>query len=667
MPQVLNRLLDPIWVLKKLWQPSVAQEGQPTSWALSVKDKEQLSVRVSYKTEPDSAKTTYKLNLYLWYPAELSPVHMDLWGRIWQSVLLHTQKVSLEALACQHGPAALPLTMIDDLKAAQGKCSWFSSQKATAEIQRLQQALVQQLRLHACIYRSALRRASKPVCAALEEWAQQDGSSRTELALHQLAAQIQELVTQLEQAVANLKQVHKACCSNGMPAAVQQACLVCLEFIHYEAEQALLRVLQAGLHCSESNAAQPQAGSVRKISQDLRDSSRPHVAAVRSTLRLKHPLDMRMPLLFDDGPSSSTPSHNSTSRDSRSSVFGEIAAPTSQGVPAETWRSSEAGSHDRALWGSEALMEAPDMQNAQRLVGESICSLQERSRQMGFAGCNLQSTDSLATEQYTTWLKNLKRSVKSAMSLKAKVRPPSQLLADVVGSCVAAIAMGWAILSVYIGQRLIGVNLHTGPNQLYAPVFLLCVIVGYVIKDRMKEFGKRYLRPAAKRCGVYFPDRVIELLDHHSAVVGSCKEDCKVIDERSVNPKIRELRHVAPQGPQWLPSAEELQPELVMVYSKKMQVRWRQLQGLPQVGLDDTMKFDLSPLCRHMQPEAEPHYRVLRDGGGRFKVEEVECSRAYRLHLVLQVQSEAPAGATTQLQKACVVMDRTGIKRLELR
>ena len=55
--------------------------------------------------------------------------------------------------------------------------------------------------------RSALRRASKPVCAVLEEWAQQDGSSRTEPDLRQLAAQILELVTQLEQAVANLKQV----------------------------------------------------------------------------------------------------------------------------------------------------------------------------------------------------------------------------------------------------------------------------------------------------------------------------------------------------------------------------------------------------------------------------------------------------------------------------
>ena len=55
---------------------------------------------MSYKTEPNSAKTTYKLNLYLWYPAELSPVHVDLWGRIWQSVLLHTQKASALHLCC---------------------------------------------------------------------------------------------------------------------------------------------------------------------------------------------------------------------------------------------------------------------------------------------------------------------------------------------------------------------------------------------------------------------------------------------------------------------------------------------------------------------------------------------------------------------------------------
>ena len=92
--------------------------------------------------------------------------------------------------------------------------------------------------------------------------------------------------------------------------------------------------------------------------------------------RQKHPLDMRMPLLFDDGPPSSTPSHTSPSGDSRSSTFGDLAAPTSQGVPADAWRSSKAGSRDRALWGSEALLEAPEMQNAQQLVGESICSLQ---------------------------------------------------------------------------------------------------------------------------------------------------------------------------------------------------------------------------------------------------------------------------------------------------
>ena len=54
---------------------------------------------------------------------------------------------------------------------------------------------------------------------------------------------------------------------------------------------------------------------------------------------------------------------------------------------------------------------------------------------MGFAGCHLQSTESLATEQYTTWLKDLKRSVKSAMSLKAKVGPSTVPLKSSVQVC----------------------------------------------------------------------------------------------------------------------------------------------------------------------------------------------------------------------------------------
>ena len=111
-----------------------------------------------------------------------------------------------------------------------------------------------------------------------------------------------------------------------------------------------------------------------------------HVLLCPCRPRLKHPLDMRMPLLVDDGPPSSNPSHDSPSGSSKSSVLGDLAAPTSQRVPADAWRSSGAGSRDRPLWGSEALLEAPEMQGAQQLVGESICSLQvgehARSKQL---------------------------------------------------------------------------------------------------------------------------------------------------------------------------------------------------------------------------------------------------------------------------------------------
>ncbi len=38
-------------------------------------------------------------------------------------------------------------------------------------------------------------------------------------------------------------------------------------------------------------------------------------------------------------------------------------------------------------------------------------------------------------------------------------------------------------------------------------------IVGYVIKDRMKELGKRYLVPIGEGIGVRFPDRIRKLHD----------------------------------------------------------------------------------------------------------------------------------------------------------
>lgn len=45
----------------------------------------------------------------------------------------------------------------------------------------------------------------------------------------------------------------------------------------------------------------------------------------------------------------------------------------------------------------------------------------------------------------------------------------------------------------------------------FAAPYLAIIVVGYVLKDRIKEWGKRYLQPLAGWFGVDFPDRRVRV------------------------------------------------------------------------------------------------------------------------------------------------------------
>ena len=42
-------------------------------------------------------------------------------------------------------------------------------------------------------------------------------------------------------------------------------------------------------------------------------------------------------------------------------------------------------------------------------------------------------------------------------------------------------------------------------------IYIVIIIVGYIIKDRLKEWGKRYLQPVAEWFGLSFPDRIMRV------------------------------------------------------------------------------------------------------------------------------------------------------------
>ena len=68
---------------------------------------------------------------------------------------------------------------------------------------------------------------------------------------------------------------------------------------------------------------------------------------------------------------------------------------------------------------------------------------------------------------------------------------------------IAGAAMCLATGAVFVATRF-------SRNQL-SGVYVTIIVVGYMLKDRMKEWGKRYLQPAAMKFGFEFPDRTVKV------------------------------------------------------------------------------------------------------------------------------------------------------------
>lgn len=89
------------------------------------------------------------------------------------------------------------------------------------------------------------------------------------------------------------------------------------------------------------------------------------------------------------------------------------------------------------------------------------------------------------------------------MVLRPQLLSQSFLLADLVGMTIAGLAMCLAVGAIYVATRF-------STNQL-SGAYVTIIVVGYMLKDRVKEWGKRYLQPAAMKFGFEFPDRTVKV------------------------------------------------------------------------------------------------------------------------------------------------------------
>ncbi|BDA48116.1 hypothetical protein COCOBI_11-3740 [Coccomyxa sp. Obi] len=296
--------------------------------------------------------------------------------------------------------------------------------------------------------------------------------------------------------------------------------------------------------------------------------------------------------------------------------------------------------------------------SARRLLLEHVQAVEALAGERGYTESLLQDGDPTEHEQYTNRVKILKRHAQLAITLAPRMRRRSMLVDDIVGMTIAGVAMAFALTTMYWAFR---------SSAQYGILYIAIYIIGYMFKDRIKEWGKRYLQPIAEWFGIYFPDRVQKFRDYFGNAVGSCSEGVRIKDGLDVSPRVLAMRYAGHKsGP---PSKKHVvKPERVLVYTKKMEVRWRALEADLQGvrSLDDVIRIDLDFLLRAMQPPHETHYALFRDSSRALGVNEVQTARVYHVNSVLELRTQGPnPEKAMQLEKMRIVMDRSGIKRLE--
>ncbi|KAL0051470.1 hypothetical protein WJX82_008099 [Trebouxia sp. C0006] len=580
--------------------------ARPAHLKISTSDKRAVEVKIVYAVNPNMPTQLYEVDVFMFFLKDLEAVSNNFYHDLWQVARLHTPKIPLAMLA-NDSSAGFTDLIGRELLAIESK----KAAGDTASVQQEVDGIVQQLRLHVCIFRNAIRRALKGISEALDRL---EGSQAGAADTLQACRAVTTVVGQIAKSVHRLQQVCLPCEAADAPDAVN---------VFPASDQSGLAILNGG-----SDGMSSAAGSI-----------------------------FVNPLVSIGLEAGQDKGRNCADTSGMLGLIQKIQAV--QGVA----DSVDLDKHDNMAGEIEASMQVAA--DARQLIMETVIHLQDERRRRGYHESIIVPNDPGRNEQYTNRIKCLKHNARAAVVLRPQLLAQSFLLADLVGMTIAGAAMCLATGAVFVATRF-------SRNQL-SGVYVTIIVVGYMLKDRMKEWGKRYLQPAAMKFGFEFPDRTVKMRDSRGKRVGRCKEWVKVVSDTEVDVRVLAMRH-KDKG-HIPPERQALKPERVLAYRKKMEVAWNQLD--PRLrgvdGLDDIMRFDLQHFCRRMQPPDEPHYSLETGEDGSMQVQKIQCARVYHINVVLRIRTsvqdtrkdKAYKEKSLQIQRARIIMDQSGIKRLE--
>ena len=243
----------------------------------------------------------------------------------------------------------------------------------------------------------------------------------------------------------------------------------------------------------------------------------------------------------------------------------------------------------------------------------------------------------------------LKKFTSSVLYLSTAVEREGVTQEQLLYALAAGISMIFATVIAFYAQRVYG-NFTT-------PLFV-ALVVGYMFKDRIKEFGRAFFARSLHN-RLYDRRIVVKTLDGEHEI-GHIREKVRFMSERDTPPAVLDARNR-----QLLSDiANDGQGEQVICYAKEV-VLYKDIfhkiygKGLQIRGLNDIMRYDVHQLLRKMANPRQNKYML--DGE---KLKTIRCHKVYHVNIVSVYRVRTPIRDEV-ITKTRLVLDRKGIKRVE--
>jgi len=257
--------------------------------------------------------------------------------------------------------------------------------------------------------------------------------------------------------------------------------------------------------------------------------------------------------------------------------------------------------------------------------------------------------DGAENEVFAARASALKKYASSVLFVSTYRREEGRGLEQALFMVAAGVSMLFATgIAFYFQQRV---------GNFTLPL-LIALVVGYMFKDRIKEFGRllfsRYLE------NHLYDHRVIIRAPNSNDKLGVLKEKMQFVTEGQVPNGVLKRRASDPLSE----LESEAGHEYIILHSKEIVLYGDAFQrvfaGVPDLtGLNDITRYDIRAYLRKMDDPTEERW-YLSDG----EIEQVTTHRVYRMDLLTKYKSVAPK-KDKLYSRVRLVLTRDGIKRVE--